>query len=88
MTWIIDASVAISWLLEDEAHPNSDIVLERLIEDPTYFAVPELFASEDFSVIQRLHPDGASAFINAIIPILQSGKFPPGKGGCRRRLIV
>lgn len=75
MIWIIDASVAIRWLLEDESHPNAEKVLKKVIDTPEHFAVPELFGFEVFSVIQRLHPDGLRAFAKAIIPILQSGIF-------------
>ena len=75
MIWIIDASVAIRWLLEDETNPNAEKVLERLVDTPQIFAVPELFGFEVFSVIQRLHPDGMNAFTQAIIPLLQSGIF-------------
>jgi len=75
MIWVIDASVAIKWLIEDEIHPNSEAVLDRLVDTPQIFAVPELFGFEVFSVIQRLHPEGMKAFTKAIIPILQSGVF-------------
>jgi predicted nucleic acid-binding protein len=73
--WVIDASVAVRWLLEDESHPNAQQVLERIVDMPEHFAVPELFGFETFSVLQRLHPDGIDAFCKGIIPILQSGVF-------------
>jgi predicted nucleic acid-binding protein len=73
MIWVIDASVAILWLLEDESHPNADAVLTKVVHSPESFVVPELFGFEVFSVIQRLHPDGMNAYTQAIIPILQSG---------------
>jgi predicted nucleic acid-binding protein len=41
--WIVDASVAVHWFLKDESHPNADAVLQRLIDSPESFAVPELF---------------------------------------------
>ena len=75
MIWIIDASVALRWLLEDESHPNAEQVLIRVVDSPESFAVPELFGFEVFSVLQRLHPDGMNAFVKGIIPILQSGVF-------------
>ena len=75
MIWIIDASVAIKWLLEDESHPNAEKVLERVLDTPGHFAVPELFGFEVLAVIRRVHPDGLNAFTKAIIPILQSGIF-------------
>ena len=75
MIWVIDASVAIKWLLEDEGHPNAESVLERVVDTPGHFAVPELFGFEILSVIVRLHPAGINAFTKVIIPILHSGIF-------------
>lgn len=73
MKWILDASVAVRWFLQDENHPHADSVLKRLVHAPGTFAVPELFAFETFSVLQRLHPEPLAAFADGIIPILQSG---------------
>jgi len=73
MIWIIDASVALRWYLEDEAHDGAEEVLRAVVENPRRFAVPELFAFEVYSVLQRLHPDGLQAFRKGIIPILQGG---------------
>lgn len=75
MIWVIDASVALRWFIEDEKHPNSDAVLEKVIHEPESFAVPELFAFEVFSVLQRVHPNGLAAFRKGIIPLLQFGIF-------------
>lgn len=75
MIWIIDASVALRWLIKDEVHAHADEILEKLIEDPGRFAVPELFAYEVFSVLLRIHPRGLKAFRKGIIPILQMGIF-------------
>jgi predicted nucleic acid-binding protein len=75
MIWVIDASVALRWLLEEEVHSHADIVLEKIVNDPDSFAVPELFAFEVFSVLHRLHPDASRAFNTGIIPILQLGIF-------------
>lgn len=73
MIWIIDASVAVRWFLEDEAHDCAEEVLKAVIEDPRRFAVPELFAFEVYAVLQRLHPHGLNAFRKGIIPFLQGG---------------
>ena len=73
MIWIIDASVALRWFLEEEAHDFADEVLKNVLEDPGQFAVPELFAFEVYAVLQRLHPDGIQAFRKGIIPLLQGG---------------
>jgi len=75
MIWVIDASVAVRWLIEDEAHSHADEVLEKAVQYPENFAVPELFAFEVYSVLQRVHPSGLKAFTGAIIPLLQGGIF-------------
>ena len=71
--WIIDASVAVRWFLEEEADPYADEVLEKAIEYPGRFCVPELFSFEVYAVLQRLHPDGLRVFLKGIIPLLQGG---------------
>jgi predicted nucleic acid-binding protein len=73
MIWVIDASVAVRWLIEDEGHPHAEEVLEKAVAFPQNFAVPELFAFEVYSVLQRIHPSGLKAFTGAIIPLLQGG---------------
>lgn len=73
MIWIVDASVALRWYLEEEADDVADEVLKKIIEEPTLFAVPELFAFEVYAVLQRLHPNGLWAFRKGIIPLLQGG---------------
>ncbi len=73
MIWVIDASVALRWYLEDEAHDCADEVLKEIIEKPRRFTVPELFAFEVYAVLQRLHPNGLQAFRKGIIPLLQGG---------------
>ena len=71
--WVIDASVALRWLIEDEGHPHAEEVLEKVVEFPQNFAVPDLFAFEVYSVLNRMHPNGLQAFTGAIIPLLQGG---------------
>ena len=73
MTWIVDASVALRWLLKDEEHPSALAVLERMVGQPGAFAVPELFSFEVYAVLCRLHPKAHDAFVQAIIPVLQGG---------------
>jgi predicted nucleic acid-binding protein len=75
MNWVIDASVAVRWFIADEAHAHADAVLETALKHPENFAVPELFAFEVYSVLQRVHPDALKAFTNGIIPLLQGGIF-------------
>jgi predicted nucleic acid-binding protein len=75
MIWVIDASVAVRWFIEEETHPLADEVLEQVISEPEKFAVPELIAFEVFSVLKRLHPSGLEVFRKGIIPLLQGGIF-------------
>ncbi len=75
MIWVIDASVALRWLIEEEIHPCAEKVLKKVVDEPERFAVPELFAFEVFSVLQRVHPNGLQAFRKGIIPLLQLGMF-------------
>jgi predicted nucleic acid-binding protein len=73
--WIIDASVALKWFVEEETHPHAEDVLTQLIDQPLRFAVPELFSFEVYAVLQRTHPSGREVFTKAVIPILQGGIF-------------
>lgn len=75
MIWVIDASVAIKWFLRAEYHPNAQKVLEKVVENPSVFAVPELFPFEVYAVLQRLHPRGDEAFTEVILPLLEGGIF-------------
>ena len=75
MIWIIDASVAVRWFLEEEAHDHANEVLKKVVEDPRGFAVPELFAFEVHAVLERLHPNGLQVFREGIVPLLQGGVF-------------
>ena len=73
MIWVIDASVAVRWFLEDEIDTYADLILERVVREPKFFAVPELFCFEVYAVLQRLHPEPLKVFRKAIIPILEGG---------------
>ncbi len=70
---MLDASVAIRWLLEDEEHPHAEAVLQEVIDHPEFFAVPELFCYEIYAVLCRLHPSPLEAYIEGISPILHGG---------------
>ncbi|VFU15627.1 tRNA(fMet)-specific endonuclease VapC [anaerobic digester metagenome] len=71
--WVIDASVAVRWFLEDEKNVYADKVLARLVEEPTRFGVPELFCFEVYSVLCRVHPAGQEAFEAGLVPLLTGG---------------
>jgi len=75
MIWIVDASVAVRWFIEEEANVHADEVLKRMVDEPRRFAVPELFSFEVFAVLHRLHPEAMQVFTKAIIPLLQGGIF-------------
>jgi len=71
--WVIDASVAVRWFIEEESHPHADEILRVLVDSPEQFGVPELFSFEVFSVLQRLHPNALEVFQKGIVPLLQGG---------------
>lgn len=75
MIWVIDASIAVRWFIEEETHPNADEVLGAVVQQPERFAIPELFTFEVFSVLMRLHPNGLQAFRKGILPILYAGIY-------------
>ena len=75
MIWVIDASVALRWLLQEEEHPHADAVLQTVINNPDYFIIPELFCFEVFAVLCRLHPSPIDAYLEGIFPIIQ-GRCP------------
>jgi predicted nucleic acid-binding protein len=88
MIWVIDASVAARWFLETESHPNSEAVLERVVQQGDSFAVPELFAFEVHAVLCRVHPDGADVFEECMMPILEGGIYrQPMTPGLARRAV-
>jgi predicted nucleic acid-binding protein len=80
--YVIDASVALRWYIEEEKHENADAVLKRVIEEPEAFAVPELFGYETFAILFRIHPKPRETFERGIIPILHSGilRYPLTEG--------
>ena len=73
MIWVIDASVAVRWFLEDERNDETDSILEGVIEDPRLFAVPELFSFEVYAVLQRLHPEPLKAYTKGVYPSWRRG---------------
>ena len=75
MIWVIDASVAVRWFIEQENHPHADLILDRMLSSPEKFAVPELFCFEVFSVLHRIHPQGHKVFLKGMIPVLNCGIF-------------
>ncbi|MDA3939431.1 MAG: type II toxin-antitoxin system VapC family toxin [Spirochaetia bacterium] len=73
MRYILDASVAVRWYVKGTEHHNANIVLEKLIEEPEMFAVPELFTYEMLSVLYRHSPEAEQIFGTDINRILHSG---------------
>ena len=67
MRYVLDASVALRWLIQEEQQENADMVLTRLLAEPDLFAVPELFSFEVFSVLHRVHPRAGFAYDEAIL---------------------
>lgn len=72
MRYILDASVAIRWYIEETKHKNATRVLEKLVEKPEKFAIPELFSYEILSVLYRLHTEAQQIFSKDINNILHS----------------
>jgi len=73
MIWIVDASVVMKWFLKEERDAHADAVLERWIDQPEFFAVPELFCFEVFSVLGRVHPRWRDVFVEGVLPLIQGG---------------
>jgi predicted nucleic acid-binding protein len=86
LIWVVDASVAVRWFIEQESHPHADFVLEKMLSQPERFAVPGLFGFEVFAVLIRLHPRGAEAFLKGMIPVLNCGilRYPMTEGLARQ----
>ncbi len=73
MRFILDASVILKWYIKGYEHPHADFIMERLVEEPEIFAVPELFPYEILSVLYRHHPAAQKIFDQDINRILHSG---------------
>jgi predicted nucleic acid-binding protein len=73
LRFVLDASVAVRWFVAGEAHPNADAVLERLLDAPELFAVPELFFYEVHAVLARTHPEFPAVYAHGFLPAAQSG---------------
>jgi len=82
MRYVLDASVALRWYVAGEEHPNAEAVLERLLEAPELFAVPELFFYEVQAVLARLHPGYPSVYSDGFLPATQAGplRYPMTEG--------
>ncbi len=82
MKFVVDASVAVRWYLSAETHPNADAVLQRILEAPELFAVPELFFFEVYAVLQRLHPRFPEVYTQAFLPAVEGGllRYPMTAG--------
>ena len=86
MRYVLDASVALRWYIEEERNESADAVHRRVIDQPSAFAVPELFAYEVFSTMFRVHPKPREAFEEGILPLLRSGllRYPMTDGIAQR----
>jgi len=82
MIWVVDASVAVRWFIEQESHPHADLVLEGMLSHPEGYAVPELFCFEVYAVLCRIHPQGAEVFLKGMVPVLNCGilRYPMTEG--------
>lgn len=66
MKWVLDASVALKWFLAEEYQDTAQEVLQAVIAEPEWFAVPELFLFETYAALCRLHPHPLQAFRRGI----------------------
>jgi predicted nucleic acid-binding protein len=73
VSYVLDASVAVRWYLADEAGAAADAVLERVLEAPEVFAVPELFFFEVYAVLARSHRGFEAVYTDAFLPVVASG---------------
>lgn len=72
MVKIIDASVAIKWFVIEKGQTQSLKVLQGVLENPTGYAVPELFYFELIHIFNRLIPapnKGQLTLLDQIIKI-------------------
>ena len=46
MIWILDASVAVKWFVDEEHSDKALEILEDILDHPTNYAIPELFFFE------------------------------------------
>ncbi len=75
MKFVIDASVAVRWYVLEESDARADAVLERVLSEPTLFAVPELFVFEVLAVLGRVHPRPLDTYRDAVLPVMEGGVF-------------
>jgi predicted nucleic acid-binding protein len=79
--YVIDASVALNWFLDEGQYGTADAVMSRAADDP-----------ESFAVLHRKHPKAWEVCKEGIIPFMQSGilRYPMTEGIAERaaKLIV
>ncbi len=81
MLTIIDASVAVKWFLQGEVGREAAlIVLDKIKDKPSFYAVPDLFFSEMLHVLCRIFSDAGeiedyvSSLLDLGINVLRTGK--------------
>ena len=57
-TFVLDCSVALAWLFQDEASPNTDQLLKKLRDDDSSAIVPNLWRLELGSVLAQAERRG------------------------------
>jgi predicted nucleic acid-binding protein len=75
MRFVIDASVAARWYLQEESDEAAEEVLRRVVMEPEQFAVPEMFFFEVLAVLGRTHPRPHETYRDAFLPIVEAGVF-------------
>lgn len=79
---VIDASVAIKWFVSNEPGRIEALrILDRVRDDPSHFAVPELFFNEMLAVLVRLAGDDGTAVRGHLEALQNLGFDRIGNGG-------
>lgn len=73
MVRIIDASVAIKWFVLETGRDAALGVLAQVLDEPSSFAVPELFYFEVTNVFHRTLPRPSSDQVELLVQILCLG---------------
>jgi predicted nucleic acid-binding protein len=73
MVRVIDASVAIKWLVREDGSDKALEVLKDVVSAPAGFAVPELFYFELAHVFHRLFPHASEKQASLLAGILSLG---------------
>lgn len=75
MVQIVDASVAIKWFVKESGTELALEILEKIINNPKNFAVPELFYFELAHVFRRVIPTPSEKQLELLTETLNLGVY-------------